>query len=179
LTGKEHQGTGRQQRREADEADSYAFEEGTVHRGSARFNQATAGDAASESRHPIDVYGTGHPEAYAGLYWRRGVPVVGFTRDAERHLAELRRLTDERVELASATWTLAELEQAVHRIVTDDPILLEQDIDVQAVGVDIERNVVAVGVLALTQAKEELLKARYGPLVRVRDEEIVAVNRDP
>jgi hypothetical protein len=85
----------------------------------------------------------------------------------------VRQLTTQQVELFPVTWALAELEQALDRIVADDPVLLAQDINVQAVGVDIERNTADVGVLALTTAKEDALKARYGSIIFVRDEQII------
>lgn len=94
----------------------------------------------------------------AGWYW------VGFTEDAEGHLAELRKRVAEpdllRVFRARYTWD--ELRQLQGRIGDDWQRLEREGIDINSTGVQPRINKLAIGLLRLEPSWMRTLSSRYG-----------------
>lgn len=164
-----------------DDAGSASFSGDTIYPEGSSFREAAPADAAASTRaqstsslDPTDQYGVAHPDVYAGSYRNAGTILVGFTRDADYHLSQLRQLTSTPLALFAASRTKQDLETLRDRIVGDDAVLQADGVLVQLVATNIPDNVVDVGVAGLTEAKRQLLLQRYGPALSVRGTDIVS-----
>lgn len=115
----------------------------------------------------IDRYGFAHGDTYAGSYERSGVRVTLWTRSPETRLRELRARTSTPIAAEQATYTLRSLKRVTRRIVEDADELVEDGVDVQGVGTDVETNRVFVFVGSPADAATAILRSRYGPAVTV------------
>jgi hypothetical protein len=131
-----------------------------------------AGSSPAAHPDPIERYGADHPDAYAGSYLAQGWTYVGFTSDADAHLARLQGQTSIPLRAFTATHTLAHLEAMATRVVADDELLGAQGIELQAVATDVKANVVDVVVRVLTDRAKRYLTDRYGSSVRVSEDTI-------
>ena len=108
------------------------------------------------------------PKSFAGLYIARGGTIkVGFTRNAETNLAELKRAArfPGRLRAFRADYTSAEL-RAVHRRLSAALDELQQEgLGARTVSTAIARNRVQVGVTRLSEANRRAIARRFGGAV--------------
>jgi hypothetical protein len=117
---------------------------------------------------PVDRYcEIDAADVYAGCYIDRGKLILGFTRDADKHLEELRRRTDMPLDSFQATYSLAYLRDVQQRIVEDWEELRTLGIYLTMMRPDIRDNIVEVGTKPLEGSQRRLLFDRYGPAIRV------------
>jgi YD repeat-containing protein len=121
-----------------------------------------------------DAYVAGSVEAsavYAGSYLdpSNGTLHIGFTDDANEHLAEMLTTFPQpnRLEVYTADHTLAELEATNDQIDADLVELVAEGIDIREVTLLEDANVVRIGVASVTAAEEAELLQRYGSAVDV------------
>jgi hypothetical protein len=112
-------------------------------------------------------YGTEHSDVYAGVFYSTGRVYVGFTRDAEDHLAELRRHVDDPDGLRAfrADYTYAQIAETSARISADLDSLQRAGIPITGVGPDEYHNRVSVSLAKRNERHEIQLKERYGELL--------------
>lgn len=109
--------------------------------------------------------------SYAGTYidQEQGLVYVGFTENADQHIAEIAKVfpLSSRLRAFMAARTEATLEALHERISDDVPLLRLEGIDVRAVITDIDTNLVYVGVPNPDAITELRLQLRYGFGVKI------------
>ncbi len=100
-------------------------------------------------------------DSFAGMWIDHksgGVVRVGFTENAQNHLAEIRKRAPypDWIEVFEARYTLAELQQLKDRVSTD-----MRELELSTVAVAVELNAVEVGAAELTTHLERELRERY------------------
>ena len=131
------------------------------------------GQAVQAAVGVIEDYGkTSAANSYAGRYtdYANGTLVyVGFTRDADYHLAELKKIFryPEKLRLFPVTRTIADLKGVHERIVDDIDALAAEGVDVRAISTSVRGNVVEVGVEQPSDAAAQTLARRYGAAARL------------
>lgn len=119
----------------------------------------------------IDAYAAENaPDTYADLYRdREGLVYVGFTKDAEKHLANLKSQFKypELLRLFPAMFSKAQLDETTQRITADLTRLRSQGIMIYTVGPNIQANSVDVTVDNANSETITLIKSRYGLHVNV------------
>lgn len=132
----------------------------------------------------VDDYGAAHPDSYAGTYIDQeqgGLVYVGFTSNAQSHLADLEAefpYPDE-LRVFDATQTLSQLQGLQGQVTDDIPDLESQGINVAGVGIDVATNNVTVDLTNDSQAAGDEVSAQYGSGVDVSlDNEVEPAARD-
>jgi hypothetical protein len=106
-----------------------------------------------------------HPDVFSGAIFGDGHDYVGFTADAGRYLAELRREVPDPDVVRSycAEYSNRQLVQLQRRISADNKDLLGQGIQVNTIAVDERTSRVDITILHLDPQVEHVLRDRYGP----------------
>jgi hypothetical protein len=112
----------------------------------------------------VQEYAHEHPDDFAGMYVRDGTLHVGFTRDVDHHVAEIRRdlPPSNSVKPFSPERTYSALATLRDHIVADRAELARASIELASVGVDTCANKVAIVVEAVTPVALAELGRRYG-----------------
>jgi hypothetical protein len=130
----------------------------------------TCTDATQDALSAIELYGRDHPHEFAGTFLSGHTIYVGFTHDAERHVADIRQRLSNHVEILpfSAEQTYATLVAQRDRIAADSTDLAREGVGLASVGIDTRANRVAIVVEKLTPFVEAQLADRYGLNITVR-----------
>lgn len=115
----------------------------------------------------IEDYALDYASEYADLYTDQaggGLIYVGWTRNADQHMADLRARFPypERLRSFTAARTKDDVATLHQRVTADVDVLRADGIDVQSVATSVEGNVVEVGVPSPTADQQSKLNARYG-----------------
>jgi hypothetical protein len=122
----------------------------------------------ADERDAENRFAEAHADVYAGMVFGDGYDWIGFTADAQQHLAELRRVVPSpaMVRAFCARFTHAQLTALQSRIQSDFGWLHSQGIDVSSVGVDELSDHVGLTVMQPLDSRiVRLLRDRYGPML--------------
>ena len=114
----------------------------------------------------VGEYGAEHPDTYAGLFLSTGHVYVGFTRDAEEHLAALRQRVDDPEVLRAfrAKYTYRELDKVKQQLSSEMRPPSEEGIPISGVAVDEYHNRVSVWLFRRDTSEEAKLTDRHGDM---------------
>lgn len=121
-------------------------------------------DSVVATQQRADDYSAQHADVFAGAFVTGPYYVLGFTDEAEAHLAELRSLVaePEAIRAFRANVSLRELEAVMADVEARRADFAADGIVVASVAVDVLRNRVDVGVAALTDDTRSTFTDRYG-----------------
>jgi hypothetical protein len=131
-------------------------------------------DAVRAELGPIQTYVTQYPSTFAGIWLDNPAPraagiwltlAVAFTGDAESHRADIEKLLPQgaALELRSASYSKAQLDQIVDQVDADRAWHKSIGLDVYLAGTDVTRDKVLLGVSSADDAAATELAQRYGP----------------